>query len=36
MKFKGQITIIAIAHRISTLAECDFRVRFDSGKAEVL
>ena len=36
LKFKGQITIVAIAHRVSTLAECDFKVRFDSGKAEVL
>lgn len=36
LKFKGQITIIAIAHRISTLAECDFRVRFENGRVEVL
>lgn len=36
LKFKGQITIVAIAHRVSTLAECDFKVRFDSGKAEIL
>lgn len=36
MKFKGQITIIAIAHRISTLADCDFRVRFENGRVEVL
>lgn len=36
LKFKGQITIIAIAHRISTLEECDFKVQFDGGKAVVL
>lgn len=36
LKFKGQITIIAIAHRISTLDECDFRVCFENGKAEVI
>ena len=36
LKFKGKITIIAIAHRVSTLEECDFRVRFDSGRVEVL
>lgn len=36
LKFKGQITIIAIAHRVSTLAECDFKVRFENGKAETL
>ena len=33
LKFKGQITIVAIAHRVSTLAECDFKVRFENGKA---
>lgn len=36
LKFKGQITIIAIAHRVSTLAECDFKVRFENGKVETL
>jgi len=36
LKFKGQITIIAIAHRVSTLGACDFRVRFDRGHIEVL
>ena len=36
LKFKGEITIIAIAHRITTLAECDFKVQFDGGRAEVL
>ena len=36
LKFKGQITIIAIAHRVSTLAECDFKLRFENGKAETL
>ncbi len=36
LKFKGQITILAIAHRISTLTECDFKVRFEGGRAEVV
>ena len=36
LKFKGHLTIVAIAHRISTLAGCDFKVRFESGQAEVL
>lgn len=36
LKLKGQITIIAIAHRLSTLAECDYKVEFAEGKARVL
>ena len=36
LKFKGQITIIAIAHRVSTLEECDFRVKFEAGTAEIV
>jgi len=36
LKLKGQITIIAIAHRVSTLADCDFKIKFDDGKAEVI
>ena len=36
LKLKGQITIIAIAHRLSTLAECDYKVEFAEGKATVL
>lgn len=36
LKLKGQITIIAIAHRLSTLAECDYKVEFADGKARVL
>lgn len=35
LKLKGQITIIAIAHRVSTLENCDFKVKFDDGKAYV-
>lgn len=34
LNLKGQITIIAIAHRISTLEECDFKIKFDDGKVE--
>lgn len=36
LKLKGQITIISIAHRVSTLEECDFKVKFDEGKATIL
>lgn len=31
LKLKGQITIIAIAHRISTLESCDFKIKFEDG-----
>jgi ATP-binding cassette, subfamily B, bacterial PglK len=33
LKLKGKITIISIAHRLSTLEECDFRIRFENGNA---
>lgn len=36
LKFKGQITIIAIAHRVTTLAGCDFKVKFEDGHAKVI
>lgn len=36
LKLKGQITIIAIAHRTSTLEQCDFKVKFENGKAEII
>ncbi len=36
LKFKGAITIIAIAHRLSTLEKCDFKLKFESGMAEVV
>lgn len=36
LKLKGQITIIAIAHRVSTLEECDFKIKFENGKAEII
>lgn len=36
LKLKGQITIVAIAHRLSTLAECDYKIEFADGKASVL
>jgi len=32
LKLKGKITIVAIAHRVSTLEACDFKVRFEDGK----
>lgn len=31
LKLKGKITIIAIAHRTSTLEQCDFKVKFEKG-----
>lgn len=31
LKLKGQITIIAIAHRLSTLEQCDFKIKFENG-----
>jgi len=36
LKFKGQITIVAIAHRVSTLEECDFKVMLENGISHVL
>lgn len=36
LKLKGEITIIAIAHRMSTLSDCDFKIKFENGKAEIL
>lgn len=36
LKLKGQITIISIAHRLSTLEDCDFKVEFKDGKASVV
>lgn len=36
LKLKGQITIIAIAHRVSTLKNCDFKIKFEDGKAELI
>lgn len=36
LKLKGQITIIAIAHRLSTLEQCDFKIKFENGKAKVI
>lgn len=35
LKLKGKITIIAIAHRLSTLENCDFKIKFENGKAEI-
>ena len=36
LKLKGKITIIAIAHRISTLEQCDFKIKFENGKSFIL
>jgi ATP-binding cassette, subfamily B, bacterial PglK len=32
LKLKGFITIISIAHRLSTLEKCDFKMKFENGK----
>lgn len=36
LKLKGKITIIAIAHRLSTLERCDFKVELSAGTASVI
>lgn len=36
LKLKGQLTIIAITHRLSTLEKCDFKVEFKDGYATVI
>lgn len=36
LRLKGSITIIAIAHRLTTLESCDFKIKFDKGKAEII
>lgn len=36
LKFKGKITIIAIAHRVSTLEACDYKIRIENGKADIV
>ena len=33
LHLKGQITILSIAHRLSTLEGCDLKIRFEGGKA---
>ncbi len=36
LKLKGKITIISIAHRLSTLENSDFKIKFNKGKVEIL
>ena len=36
LKLKGKITIIAIAHRVSTLKACDFKVRISDGRGHLV
>lgn len=36
LKLKGKITIIAIAHRTSTLEQCDYKVKFENGTCRVV
>lgn len=35
-KLKGEITIIAIAHRLSTLESCDFKIKFENGSIKCI
>lgn len=35
-RLKGRITIVAIAHRLSTLEDCDFKVKFTDGRVTVV
>jgi ATP-binding cassette, subfamily B, bacterial PglK len=35
LKLKGKITIISIAHRVSTLENCDFKIKFAKNTAEI-
>lgn len=36
LKLKGEITIIAIAHRVTTLENCDFKIKFDRGNCKII
>ncbi len=36
LKLKGKITIVAIAHRVSTLTACDFKVKLVDGGVDVI
>lgn len=36
LKLKGKVTIISIAHRLSTLEHCDFKVKLDNGGAVIM
>ncbi|WP_027405948.1 ABC transporter ATP-binding protein [Anaerovibrio sp. RM50] len=36
LKLKGTITIVSIAHRVSTLEACDYKVKFQSGRVEII
>lgn len=36
LKIKGMITVIAIAHRMSTLEQCDYKIKLENGKAEII
>ena len=36
LRLKGKTTIIAIAHRTSTLEQRDFKVKFEDGNAKII
>ena len=36
LKLKRMMTIISIAHRLTTLEQCDYQVKFENGNASIL
>lgn len=36
LKLKRMMTIISIAHRLTTLEQCDYKVKFENGNASIL
>ena len=36
LKLKRRMTIISIAHRLTTLDACDYKINFENGKAYIL
>lgn len=36
LKLKGQMTIISIAHRVSTLEQCDYKVKIQDGHCAIV
>ena len=35
LKLRGKITIISVAHRVSTLVDCDYKLCVDKGKISI-
>lgn len=36
LKLKGKMTIISIAHRLTTLEKCDYKISLEDGKAHII